>query len=110
MSTNWSVVRGVVGAEFLAIKAKRIKDLVARLRVPAIDPDAAGEIAASLNVELTDGCAVAAEHAFPDGRVNMAERWCDAVVGRGVKVHVWMGCDGIVGAVVTRVTPLEEPL
>lgn len=110
MSTNWAVVRGVVGAEFLAIKAKRIRALAARLRVPDIDPDAAGAIAASLSVELTEGCSVAAERTFPDERLYVAERWCDAVVGRGVKVHAWMTLDGVVGAVVTGVTPLVEPL
>lgn len=109
MSTNWAVVRGVVGAEFLAIKAKRIKNLVARLRHPDIDRETAGVVAASLAVELTEGCEVVAKNTGFDRR-DAAERWCDAVVGRGVEVHVWQGCTGDIGAVVTRVTPLLEPL
>ncbi len=109
MSTNWAVVRGVVGAEFLAVKTKRIKALVARLRDPAVDRDASGEIAASLAVELTEGCEVVAKSTGFDRR-DTAQRWCDAVVGRGVEVHVWMSFGGEIGAVVTRVAPLLDPL
>jgi hypothetical protein len=109
MRANWAVVRNVVGAEFLAIKTKRIKDLVARLRCSGIDLETAGEVAASLAVELTEGCQVVADMTGFDRR-EAAERWCDAVVGRGVEVHVWMSCGGDVGAVVGRVTPLLEPL
>ena len=109
MGTNWAVVRGVVDAEFLAIKSKRIKDLVALVRNPGIDRETASEVAASLAVELTEGCEVVAKNTGFDRR-DAAERWCDAVVGRGVEVHVWMSCGGDVGAVVGRVTPLLEPL
>ena len=109
MRTNWAVVRVVVDAEFLAIKTKRIKDLVALVRNPGIDRKTADEVAASLAVELTEGCEVVAKNTGFDRR-DAAERWCDAVVGRGVEVHVWHGCTGDIGAVVTRVTPLLEPL
>lgn len=109
MKTNWSVVRGVVGAEFLAIKSKRIKDLVARLSDPGMDRETAGEVAASLAVELTEVCQVVAENTGFNRR-NTAQRWCDAVVGSSIDVHVWQGCTGDIGAVVTRVTPLLEPL
>lgn len=109
MITNWAVVRNMVNAEVIAIKAKRIKSLVARVRDPGIDRETAGEVAASLAAELTEGCQVVAESAGFNRR-EAAERWCDAVVGRGVKVHVWMSCVGDVGAVVTRVNPLVEPL